>query len=180
MRALELCWTQPSTCLSAFPAYLLAPRAWEKAAVRLSPQSLSQNHCWLTVGGMGPLTTTSYLLHANSRVLLHPYSVAGIPAGQGLIGQVGAGACHLLAFSPLPASPSCHSCPCREPSRSQGLLGQASLGGSSGSTGWVALGKLTLLNVVPKAVAHVQLPTRLAAEPWPGTWHCSHLKPLCI
>ena len=73
-RALELCRTQPSTCLLAFPAYLLAPRAWEKAAIRLSPQSLSQNHCWLTVGGMGPLTTTCYLLHANSRVLLHPYS----------------------------------------------------------------------------------------------------------
>ena len=81
-----------------------------------------------------------------------PILVAGIPAGQGLIGQVGTGACHLLAFSPLPASPSCHSCPCREPSRSQGLLGQARLGGSSGSTGWVALGKLTPLNVVPKAV----------------------------
>lgn len=28
VRALELCKTQPSTCLSAFPAHLLAPRAW--------------------------------------------------------------------------------------------------------------------------------------------------------
>ena len=104
---------------------------------------------------------------------------AGTPAGRAF-GDEWARACAASSPSPWPpASPSCRTRPCGEPSGSQGRPGQARLGLAAVARGGAVPGELVPSDVVHEAVAHVQPPARLAAEPGPGTRRRFHLEPLC-
>lgn len=76
-----------------------------------------------------------------------------------------------------PASPSCRSRPCGEPSGSQRRPGQARPGPAAVARGGAVPGELVPSDVVHEAVAHVQSPSRLVAESRPGTRRRFHLNP---
>lgn len=132
---------------------------------------------WPWSGELGALTLMQWLPpdakkrglprgRGRGRAAAHLGGAAGTPVGLAC-GAAWAQACGASSPSPWPpASPSCRSRPCGEPSGSQALSPDQI--GPGRAWGGAVPSDLVPTDMVHEAVTHVQTPARLAAQPRTG------------